>query len=51
MCFPTRTAPHINFSITFKGSIELQNEIKRICCRGFVSQTTPIVVISSCCFA
>ena len=47
----SHTAPHLNFSITYKRSIEFQMEIKIICRRGFSSQTTQIVVISRCCFA
>ena len=39
----------LNFSITYKISIEFQMEIKIICHRGFGSQTTQIVVISRCC--
>ena len=42
---------HLNFSITYRRSIEFQMEIKIICCRGFGSQTTQIVVTSRCCFA
>ena len=48
---PSHTAPHLNFSITYKRSVEFQMEIKIICRRGFGSQTTQIVVISRCCFA
>ena len=44
------TAPHLNFSITSKRSVEFQMEIKIICRRGYGSQTTQIVVISrGCC--
>ena len=49
--FPSHTAPHLNFSITYKRSVEFQMEIKIICRRGFGSQTTQIVVNSRCCFA
>ena len=48
MCLPSHTAPHLNFSITYKRSVEFQMEIKIIFRRGFGSQTTQIVVISRC---
>ena len=51
MCLPSHTAPHFNFSITCKRSVDFQMEIKIICRRGFGSQTTQIVGISRCCFA
>ena len=51
MCLPSYTAPHLNFSIAYKGTVEFQLEIKIICRRGFGLQTTEIVVISSCWFA
>ena len=51
MCLPSHTAPHLNFSIAYKRSVEFQMEIKIICRRGFGLQTTQIVVISRCCFA
>ena len=38
--------PHLN--ITHKRSVKFQIKIKIICRRGFGSQTTQIVVISSC---
>ena len=50
-CLSTHTAPHLNFSITYKRRVEFQMEIKIICRRGFGSQTTQIVVISRCYFA
>ena len=48
---PSHTAPHLNFSITYKRSVEFQMEIKIICRRGFGLQTTQFVVISRCFFA
>ena len=35
MCLPSHTAPHLNFTITYKGSVEFQMEIKIVCRRGF----------------
>ena len=37
MCLPSPTVPHLNFSITYKGNVELQVEITKICRRGFGS--------------
>ena len=51
MCLPSHTAPHLNFSIKFKRSVEFQMDIKIICRRGFGSQTTKVVAILRCCFA
>ena len=51
MCLSSHTALYLNFSITYKRSVELQLEITKICRRGFGSQMTQIVVISRCCFA
>ena len=51
MYLPSHTAPHLNFSITYKRSFAFQMETKIICRRRFGSQTTQIVVISRCCFA
>ena len=50
MCLPSHTVPHLNFSIAYQRSVEVQLEIKIICRRGFGSQTTQIVGISYCCF-
>ena len=35
MCLPSHTAPHLNFTITYKRSVEFQMEIKIVCRRGF----------------
>ena len=51
ICLPSHTAPQLNFSLTYRRSVEFQMEIKIICRRGFASQTTQIVEISRCCFA
>ena len=51
MCLPSHRAPQLNFSITYKRSVEFEMEIKIICRSGFGSQTTQVVVISRCCFA
>ena len=51
MCLPSHMASHLNFTITFKRSVEFQMEIKIIFRRGFGSQTTQIVLISRCYFA
>ena len=51
MSLPSHTAPHLNFSITYQRSVELQLEIKINYRRNFGSQTTQIVGISHCCFA
>lgn len=48
MCLPSLMAPHLNFSITYIGSFKFQIEINR---HGFHLQTTPVLVISRCCFA
>ena len=50
MCLPSHRVPHLNFSVTYKRSVEFEME-KIICRSGFGSQTTQIVVISRCCFA
>ena len=42
MFLPSHTAPHLNFSITYKRSVVFQMEVKIICRRGFGSQTTQI---------
>ena len=48
MCLPSHTAPHLYFAKMYERSVEFQVEINIIC---FGSQTTQIVLISSCCFA
>ena len=51
MYLPSLMKPKVNPSITYEGGVEFQMETKIICCRGFFSQTTQILMILRCYFA
>lgn len=48
-CLPSRTAPHLNFSLTYVNSVEIHLETWMICRLAYRTQSTETVLISCCC--